>query len=155
MIVAFQTRVFTMEFNGNPHQFISAPSVYGQYDPRFAARSWFPQFHGVFPQSGGFPGRGRGVIPSQFGVKKVFSPPRMPPMGARTPSVGTLNSRYLYRGPQQGTSLVRYQGRPINYPLGNYRGHYRFQEIDQVAATSPRFHPKNMRQAGSQLTGFV
>lgn len=145
-----------MEFNGNPHQFISAPSVYGQYDPRFAARSWFPQFHGVFPQSGGFPGRGRGLIPSQFGVKKVFSPPRMPPMGARTPSVGTLNSRYLYRGPQQqGTSLVRYQGRPINRPLGNYRGHYRFQEIDQVAATSPRFHPKNMRQAGSQLTGFV
>lgn len=144
-----------MEFNGNPHQLISAPSMYGQYDPRFAARSWFPQFHGVFPQSGGFPGRGRGVIPSQFGVKKVFSPPRMPPMGARTPSVGTLNSRYLYRGPQQGTSLVRYQGRPINRPLGNYRGHYRFQEIDQVAATSPRFHPKNMRQAGSQLTGFV
>ncbi|XP_067056627.1 histone-lysine N-methyltransferase EHMT2-like isoform X1 [Acropora muricata] len=142
-----------MEFNGNPHQFISAPSMYGQYDPRFAARSWFPQFQGVFPQSGGFPGRGRGVTPSQFGVKKVFSPPRMPPMGARTPSVWTLNSRHLYRGPQQGTSLVRYQGRPINRPLGNYRGHYRFQEIDQVAATSPRFHPKNMRQAGSQLTG--
>lgn len=144
-----------MEFNGNPHQFLNAPSINGQYNPRFAGGSWCPQYYGIFPQSGGFPGRGRGVISSQFGDRNVYCPPRLPPVQSRTPSLWTMNSRQLDRRPQQGTFLLQYQRRSINHPLGSYRGHYRFQGIDQIAKASPRFHPKNMRQVASHLTGFV